>query len=216
MVNVNRRAINLCRFAGIVVLATVLTTVSSQRAQARFCACCSEPGDWYEISGAIADYEFSMINDLKVYRVARLFTTVAFPDGFKGFKISDGFSSADDYSVSASQNGRRWRLAFKQKSGEKGTLVFTLPGTAVRFGADLKANVRKPVKDPGAIYKELRFKGAVWGTGMFAVGNAPGTRFIFTLQGYGNNCASSSDFHGWTLAVSGPRASYRFYGAFVR
>ena len=214
MVTMNRRVFNLIRFFGIVVLAAVLAIVSSQPAEARFCACCSEPGDWYETSGAINDSEFSMIGDLKVYRVARLFTTEAFPDGFKGFKVPDGFIPGDDYIVSVSQNGRRWRLSFKQKDGEKGTLVFTLPGTAVRVGADLTANVREEIKDPVAIYKELRFKGVVSGTGMFTAGNAPGTRFVFTLQGYGNNCASSSDFHSWTLAVSGPRASYRFYGAF--
>jgi len=193
----------------------MLTIISIQPAKASFCACCSDPGEWYEVSGEIYDFQFEMINSLKVYRVARLYTTDAFPDGFKGMSTSDEFTWAEDYKVSASQKGRRWTLAFKRKDGKRGSLVFTLPKTAVRFGADLNSNVRKEPRDPGSIYKEVRFKGGVWGTGMFREGNAPGTRYLLALQGYGNNCMNESDFKNWTLAVSGPRASYRFYGAFV-
>lgn len=209
------RTINQVRLVGIVAVVTMLTIISIQPAQARWCACCSDPGEWYEVSGEIHDFEFEMINSLKVYRVARLYTTDGFPDGSKGMSISDELTWAEDYRVSASQEGRRWTLAFRRKDGKRGSLVLTLPKTAVRFGADLKANVRKEPRDPVCIYKEVRFKGAVWGTGMFREGNAPGTRYLLALQGYGNNCMNESDFKTWPLAVSGLRASYQFYGAFV-
>jgi hypothetical protein len=200
---------------GIVLVAAMLTFIPTQPTQAGFCACCVEPGTWYEESRQVYDYEFRIINQLKIYRVARLYVPVSFADGFKGISAVGDEALTEDYDVSVSQQGQRWTLAFKRKDGKRGSLLFTLPKTAVRFGADLNANLRTEPRDPQSIYKEMRFKGAVWGTGMFAVGNARGTTFLLTLQGYGNACMDESDFRNWTLAVSGPRASYRFYGGFV-
>ncbi|HSB10001.1 MAG TPA: hypothetical protein VLM38_11000 [Blastocatellia bacterium] len=202
----------LVEIVGIVIISAI---ISIRPAQARLCACCVEPGARYEYPGEIYDFEFEMINNLKVYRVARLYVAAGFPDGFKGISIPAEDSLTEDYRVSVSQKGRRWSLVFKRKDGERGSLIFTLPKKAVHFGVDLSANVRRETRDPGSIYKELRFKGPVWGTGMFQGGNARATKFLMVFQGYGNACTSESDFGNWTLAITGPRASYRFYGAFV-
>lgn len=210
------RAINQIRIAGIAGVATMLAIVSIQPAQARlFCACCVDAGEWYESSGEIYDFEFEIINSLKAYRVARIYVTDASPEGIKGISGSSEGTWTENYTVSISQQGGRWTFAFRKPHGKRGSLVFTLPKTAVRFGADLRANVRKEARDPGTIYKEVRFKGAVLGTGIFREGNAPGTKYLLALQGYGNDCMSEGDFKNWTLAINGPRASYRFYGAFV-
>jgi hypothetical protein len=200
---------------GSVAVVTLLMIASIQPARAGMCACCVDPGERYERTGKLYDFEFEIINNLKLYAVARLYSTDAFPHGFKGMSAADESTLAKDYRLRASQNGRKWTLNFTRNDGKRGALIFTLPTTATQFGADLNTDLRKEPQDPGHIYKEVRLKGTVVGTGMFAAGNSVGTRFVLTLQGYGNRCMSESDFRSWTLAVSGPRASYRFYGATI-
>jgi hypothetical protein len=213
---VKTRTINHGRFAGVAGVVTMLAIISIQPAQGRlFCGCCVEPGAWYQESREVLDFEFEIINKLKVYRVARINVTDASPAGIKGISGSSEDTWMENYRVSVSQQGRRWTLAFKKPDGQRGSLVFTLPKMAVRFGTDLGANVRKEPRDPGSIYKEVRFKGAVWGTGIFREGNAAGTKYLLALQGFGNNCMSESDFRNWTLTITGLRISYQFYGAFV-
>jgi len=206
--------INRMRLIAITGFVMMLTILHIRPAQAYWCACCAEPGQWYEESGAVHDFEFEIINQLKTYRTARLYQPASFPEALKGITDLSGDSWMEDYTVSVSQTGRRWTLSFKRKDGKNGSLVFTLPKTAVRFGVDLGANVRKEARDPVSIYKELRFKGSVWGTGIFKEGNAHRTRYLLVLQGNGNACMQETDFKTWTLEVSGPQASYRFYGAF--
>lgn len=104
----------------------------------------------------------------------------------------------------------------RNASGQAGSLIFTIPDRFIHFEVDLNADVRQPRRDPGGIYEEWRFKAPVWGTGMFAIGNALNTKLALVLRGTGNICISASEIKNWNLEVSGPRASYSFYGDFVQ
>ena len=82
---------------------------------------------------------------------------------------------------------------------------------ATSFGADLH-DAPEGSASP-ILYKEWRFTGRASGGGFFKKGIAPGTKFYLILQGRGNYCLSSSDFRNWRLDITGPRASYAFYGS---
>jgi hypothetical protein len=62
----------------------------------------------------------------------------------------------------------------------------------------------------------MAFQSASAGNRMFAIGNAPNTNLTLVLRGTGNICISASEIKNWNLEVSGPRASYSFYGGFVQ
>ncbi|MEK6408416.1 MAG: hypothetical protein AABN34_15930 [Acidobacteriota bacterium] len=184
-------------------------------AKAHTCACCMEPGAWYEGTQRTKDLHFLEINSLRFYPIARLYTTDAYPDDFRGISASPD-SLYEDLKISVSRIGNRWTLRFKAEGGETGSLIFTIPDRFIHFEVDLNADVRQPRRDPGGIYQEWRFKAPVWGTGMFAIGNAPNTKLTLVLRGTGNICISASEIKNWNLEVSGPRASYSIYGDFVQ
>ncbi len=171
------------------------------------CACCAEPGEWYENTGRLESYEVSELRDVKFDATAQLYTNATGFEGLKGlpaqyesFKLSDSFGRALNLT-----------LTFKGERGETGSLVLALPRVATTFGADMHDS---PEGSAGPIlYKELRFTGPARGTGMFRKSIVTGTKFHLILQGRGNACLSSSDFKHWRLDISGPRADYAFYGA---
>jgi len=74
---------------GSVAVVTLLMIASIQPARAGMCACCVDPGERYERTGKLYDFEFEIINNLKLYAVARLYSTDAFPHGFKGMSAAD-------------------------------------------------------------------------------------------------------------------------------
>lgn len=152
---------------------------------------------------------------MRFYTVARLYTTDGYPDDFRGISASPD-SLLEDLKISASRIGNRWTLGFKAKGGETGSLIFTIPETFIHFAVDLNADVKEPRHDPGGIYQEWRFKAPVRGTAMFAIGNAANTKLTLVLRGAGNICITASEIKNWNLEVSGPSASYSFYGDFVQ
>ncbi len=171
------------------------------------CACCAEPGEWFENTGKLESYEVAELRSVKFDATAKLYTTAAGFEGTKGlpaqyesFKLSDSFGRALNLT-----------LTFKGERGETGSLVLALPQVATTFGADMHDY---PEGSAGPIlYKEWRFNGTVRGNGMFRKSIVRGTKFHLILQGRGNNCLSSSDFMHWRLDITGPRADYAFYGA---
>jgi hypothetical protein len=102
-------------------------------------------------------------------------------------------------------------MTFKGERGETGSLVLSLPKVATIFGADMH-DAPEGSAEP-ILYKEWRFKGLANGSGFFKKGMTPVTKFQLILQGRGNNCLSSADFNHWRLDITGPRASYAFYGS---
>ncbi len=196
--------------AALVAAVLLLLAAPAPRASvagAFLCACCAEPGEWFERTGKLESYEVSELGNVKFDAVAKLYTTAAGFEGTKGlpaqyesFQLSDSLGSA-----------LRWTLTLKGERGETGSLVLQLPQVATSFGADLHDY---PEGSAGPIlYKEWRFSGAARGTGMFRRSVIPGTKFRLVLQGRGNNCLSSTDFTHWRLDITGPRADYAFYGA---
>lgn len=171
------------------------------------CACCAEPGEWFEHTARLESYEVSELRNVKFDATAKLYTTAAGFEGTKGlpaqyesFQLSDSFGRALDLT-----------LRFRGERGETGSLVLRLPRVATSFGVDLHDY---PEGSAGPIlYKEWRFSGAARGTGMFKRSVVTGTKFRLVLQGRGNNCLSSTDFKNWRLDLTGPRADFAFYGA---
>jgi hypothetical protein len=197
------------KFIAILLLLFALIAAPAPRAaEASFmCACCAEPGEWYEHTAKMESYEVTELRNVEFDSTAKLYTTAAGFEGTKGlpaqyesFKLSDSFGRALNLT-----------LTFRGERGETGSLVLALPRVATTFGADMHDY---PEGSAGPIlYKEWRFTGMVRGTGMFRKSIIRGTKFHLVLQGRGNVCLSSSDFKHWRLDITGPRADYAFYGA---
>ena len=198
------------RVVPVILLLCALLAAPAPRASVAgtaFCACCAEPGEWFERTGRLESYEVTELRNVEFNAVAKLYTTAAGFEGTKGlpaqyesFQLSNSLSRA-----------LKLTLTFKGERGETGSLVLQLPRVATTFGADLHDY---PEGSAGPIlYKEWRFGGTARGSGMFRRSVVPGTKFRLVLQGRGNNCLSSTDFHHWRLDITGPRADYAFYGA---
>lgn len=171
------------------------------------CACCAESGEWYEQTGRMEAYEIAELQNVEFDKTASTYLTAAGYDGLKGLPLEyDSFNLSTLLKPSLALT-----MTFKGARGETGSLILPLPRVATQFGADLHD---APEGSAGPIlYKEWRFKGMASGSGFFRKGIIPGTKFQLILQGRGNNCLSSSDFHNWRLDIKGPRASYAFYGS---
>lgn len=198
------------RVVTAVLLLSALLAAPAPRAAVAgptLCACCAEPGEWFERTGRLESYEVTELRGVKFDSTAKLYTTAAGFEGTKGlpaqyesFRLSDSLGRALDLT-----------LTFKGERGETGSLVLRLPRVATSFGADLHDY---PEGSAGPIlYKEWRFGGTARGTGMFRRSVVAGTKFRLVLKGRGNNCLSSTDFKNWRLDITGPRADYAFYGA---
>jgi hypothetical protein len=206
MISMNKRAmIRLCKL-GACALVLMLTAWMAWPAKASACACCAEPGVWYERTAPIDSYELSEINRLKFDALATTYMDAGGEDSIEGVS-----NVADAYTLSLSKGRGRWLLNFKDKAGRTGTLALTVPNALTNFGADIHDS---PEGGETMLYKEWRLTGAVTGTGVFKKGSTPRTRYRLVFQGRGNNCTSAETFSNWTLQVFGPGASYSFYGKF--
>jgi hypothetical protein len=194
-------------FYGLIFIALTIPVVSPPATRA--CACCSDPGTWYERNDQTSDYELGEIERLKFSKKAKLFTTEAdLPEGLEGIE-----PESDDYAyqLTQSQNGRRWELTFKTEK-KNGSLSFTIPSTMVSFAVDLHDGTDKGLGP--LLYKEWRFTGPVDGTGMFKKSMTGKPEYKLVLQGKGNSCTDASNFKHWTLVINVPAGSYSFYGDF--
>lgn len=199
-----------CLFSSriIIVAFIVLLPVLSASPSTRFtCACCAESGEWYERTGRMEAYEIEELRSVEFEQTASTYLTAAGYEELKGLPLEyDSFKLSSLLKPSLALT-----LTFKGERGETGSLILSLSKVATLFGADLHD---APEGSAGPIlYKEWRFKGLVSGSGFFKKGLTPGTKFQLILQGRGNNCLSSSDFNNWRLDITGPRASYAFYGS---
>ena len=180
-----------------------------------FCACCADSGEWNLGTSKIEDYEMKELNRLTLDGVANFYTTDAWPDGVSGVTAPDGYQ--DGYFViSIVRVQRDWKLFFKTLKGETGALILTIPGAATFFDADIGKSPKGKHSITEGLYKEIRLEGDVRGTGIFAKGMAPKTKYRLVLQGSGNRCLNAEDFYRWNLQVSGPQAGYTIYGFFAK
>jgi hypothetical protein len=176
-------------------------------ASALACACCAEPGEWYEHTGRMENHEFEELRRIRFGESARVYLTAAGFEGLKGLPVNYAAFTLTNFF----NRGNSMTLTLKGERGEAGSLTLSLPKVVTSFGADLRDY---PEGSAGPIlYKEWRFKGAVGGSGIFKRNLARGTKFRLILQGRGNNCAAAEDFKNWRLEIEGPRASYAFYGS---
>ena len=193
---------------GAVVCALILTLTYSASAYA--CACCAEPGTWFQETAKSDPEVLGIVGQLsrRLDKTALLYLTAA---GFEGVK---GISRASETYVlrRIPPYTRDWKLEFTDERGNRGTLAFTIPNTAVFFGTDPQDGQQAGGGGP-SLYKEWRFEGPVSGTGIFKGGTTARTRFRFILQGRGNMCSAAKDFKSWILQVEGPRADFAFSGA---
>lgn len=195
------RLLKLSSVAAALLLIALLSWPTSVLA----CACCAEPGTWFDRTDPISDYERDELNRLRFETVAKTYTTAG-EDDIKGMS-----TPADEYSLTLAKQRGRWELKFRDQQGHTGTLTMTIPANIGAFGVDEHAT--PPVNDV-TLYKEWRLTGALTGTGIFKKGSTPQLRYRLVMHGHGNMCTSAEMFSDWTLQVFGPRASYSFYGKF--
>jgi hypothetical protein len=168
------------------------------------CACCSNDGQWFEYKKKLDSVDLEELNGAKFAAKSRLYETEAEDEGVA--------LTSSDFTLKLSRAQSKWTLALQGAEGEKGSLILNLPPTATYFGSDPrdgKASVAGPL-----LYKELRMEGRVSGTGVFAKGLKPGSRFRLVLQGRGNVCMMAEDFNNWILQVYGRQVRFGFYGSF--
>ena len=179
-----------------------------------YCACCADPGEWSLETRKIEDHETGELNRLTPDGRAGFYATDAFPDDVSGVAAPN--DDINELVVSIVREQRDWKLFFKTSGGRTGALILPLPGTATFFNADISEGPRPERTATVGLYKEIRLEGQLRGTGIFAKGIAPKTRFKLVLQGRGNRCLSAQDFYRWNLRISGPQAGYAIYGFFAK
>lgn len=169
------------------------------------CACCADPGTWYDSTARITEYERGELDRLRFDADAKLYITEG-EDDPKGIS-----NPAEEYAITFAKQRGRWELRFRDQQGRTGTLTLTIPANIGAFGVDMRDT---PANTETVLYKEWRLTGALVGNGIFKPGNSPQTKYRLVMQGRGNFCTSAEMFSNWTLQVFGPRTSYSFYGKF--
>jgi hypothetical protein len=196
------------------VMLIALGMLLSWPARTYACACCADWGERMEIKDKLDESVLQYINSLRFSGIANLYVTDASSDTLYGIASpADGLN--EKYRATLTCEPHRWTLVFKDEKGGRGTLVLSMPNTATFFAIDPRDG--RPGGGGGPLlYKETRLEGRVRGNGIFKQGMTAGTKFHLVLQGRGNRCPAVEDFKHWNLRVSGPKASYTFYGAFAR
>jgi hypothetical protein len=172
----------------VAVLAVLAGLVVAGRAEA--CACCAEPGTWYQLTSPLRPDERAELAKLR-FRTA---TVVQTPEGAGGFT---------SLAMKARLVGRVWVWEIGPFRAR-----LTLPRSATALGADVHDGKMGGGGGP-LLYKELRLVGPLRTAGM-----GKGTRYRLVLQGRGNNCLNAADFRSWHLDVLGGPKRYSLYGTF--
>jgi len=188
----------------------LVVAVMTMPATAYACACCAERGTWFQDKARADPEVLAIVGKLgsRLDQTASLYLSAAGLEEVKGIS-----PASETYSLRRlPPHTRDWKLEFTDRGGNRGTLAFTIPDTAVYYGVDSQDGPQAGVGEL-LLYKEWRFEGPVAGTGIFRGGTARGARFRLIFQGRGNMCPNPDDFKSWVLQVMGPRAAYDFYGS---
>jgi hypothetical protein len=176
-----------------------VSNVSS--AEAMFCACCADAGDWYQRAEKIdADMQKEI-------------SRVKFSEATNTSRDTDGEVFLDGkFELSQSKDSRHWQLRLGGSQGKSGALSLRIPLRLVSFGADVHDGQEGGGGGP-LLYKEWRFEGPVTGTGVFKSWKGTAAKFHLVLQGRGNHCTQAEDFKHWILYVNNGPTSLSFYGS---
>ena len=161
------------------------------------CACCAERGERFEYEVALGDYERGELARVRADGPAILYQTSCGLECVRGIaRPKDSY----DVTLSVSKDA----VVFTMPG--HGDLRFDLPASFAYFGTDTN-----PTGDAGNVpfYTELRFLGAVTGSGDFE-GSAPAE---LVISGAGNICIGAGGFDHWRLRVAGEGVDYRLFGA---
>jgi hypothetical protein len=174
------------------------------------CACCAENGQYRISVTRPDDNEINLMKRIRFDGAANLFTGEAdVEDVVKGLA-----HPAENYALSGSLVARTWKLAFHDGSN-LGGLDLLLPAKFLGYGADIHDGKMGGGGGP-LLYKEWRFEGVVYGSGVFRGGLTAPAKYFLVLQGRGNNCDNAEDFTHWRLEITGRKASYAFFGELAK
>jgi hypothetical protein len=170
------------------------------------CACCADDGE-YRLS--VATPSADQVSLMKRIRFGDKATLFMGPGEIEDY--SKGLlRPAESYGVSGSLMTKTWKLSFLEGK-DIGALNLLLPAKFVSYGADIHDGARGGGGGP-LLYKEWRFEGVVFGSGVFRPGLTAAAKYFLVLQGRGNNCDNAEDFTHWRLEIRGSKASYAFVG----
>jgi hypothetical protein len=193
--------------------------------EALACACCTNEGQRSVSVRPMDSGKREEIGRLRFSADAQLFSGEGDAGDVKGIAKSSGL-----YELHVAQEPNRWIFSFRDKASRDktgndkisrdqarglGTLTLAIPATLSIFEVDPRLGEPQGGQGP-SLYKEWKLTSAAAGTGLFAPGIGSGQRLTLILQGHGNSCTSGDMFSHWTLAVSGPKANYHLFGAFVQ
>ncbi len=171
--------------------------------KASACACCANWGDWHEQKRPLSASERDIVHQIKLSAKPKVLESSGGQTAI--------VSTEDDFTLRLSRTPSKWTMALQNQKGEKGTLTLSVPQTATLFGTDPQDGKTGGGGGP-LLYKEVRLEGRVIGTGIFAKGIKPDSRFRLILQGRGNHCMAVEDFNSWTLQINSRRIGFGFYG----
>ncbi len=168
------------------------------------CACCAEPGDYYEDESDFSGHMLSEVEKIGL-ATATLHTDAGFPESIKGFE-----PLGESFSIDGFLKGQTWVFELTDAASKKSVLILWRPQRIVEFGVD-----QNPVEEDRSVtlYKELRIKYRVQSaTGFLKDSIDAETTFNLVLQGRGNRCLNASDFSTYILQINGNKADYSFFG----
>ena len=194
----------------LVLLCGLLAGLAVSVQDANACACCTNQGQRRVGVEKLDSGKREEISRLRFSTDAQLFVGEGDAENVEGIAKSSG-----RYELHVAQEGNRWTFDFRDKAGRTGTLSLSLPASVSIFEVDPRLGEREGGQGP-VLYKEGTRAAKAAGTGIFTPGVGGGQRLTLILQGHGNSCTSTDHFSHWTLAVSGPKASYHLFGEFVQ
>ena len=174
------------------------------------CACCADNGQYRISMSKPGNAEVSLMKRMRFGDTAHLFTGEAeAEDVVKGLA-----HPADTYLLTGSLVASTWKLAFRD-GNNLGSLNLLLPAKFLSYGADIHDGQMGGGGGP-LLYKEWRFEGVVYGSGVFRGGLTAPAKYFLVFQGRGNNCDNAEDFTHWRLDITGRKAGYAFFGALAK
>lgn len=186
-----------------VAAALVLSIACSGSALA--CACCSNEGQRYVETVQIASLAAALLDEISFAPAAHLYTGEADVESIEGLG-----AKSTEFQLAVTKNDKSWLFDFIAEGGG-GQLALPWPDRVTRFEVDPRDQKGAPGTGP-ALYKEWRLTATPRGTGMFAGVTSGQQKATLILQGRGNSCTDSGQFHAWTLVLSGPKGTITFYG----
>lgn len=176
---------------------------------ARACACCTDTGYRFEMTGAVEPFEQDVLATLRFDRMAALATGELDVEGLP-LPSYDDSQDFFGYEMKTVFKADRWTFTLSDSGTPQGTIVFQVPATMEQFLVDPRDTGQQVRAGGPVLYKEWRLKGSAVVDGKT---RAPAS---LILHGRGNACSSEADFGHWTLDVEGDGVRFMLIGDLVR